>query len=91
MCSEKLMFVNLISRIRLHVIFKPANTDKHNLAFLYICSSGHRNSRLKKSNKMQLYAEKFNFCTLQYDLHQRLQLQFYVPDDGCDGRPKHVE
>ena len=30
-------------------------------------------------------------CTRHYDLYQRLQLQLCTPDDGRDGRPKHVE
>ena len=39
----------------------------------YICSSMHRNSRLKKSNKVQLYTD--NYLLLNYST--------------CFGRPSH--
>ena len=70
--------MNLILHIRQHVTFKPVNTDKHNLAFFlifvvpFIVILGRRNTT--RCNCMQ----KFNFCTLQYGLYQRLQLQFYA-------------
>ena len=91
------------------------------LGEFYICSSVHRNSRWKKSNNMQLYADIYlllNYSTcFGRHVHQqqassnvttwsrlkKLPSQivcsvpeaattvFCTPDDGCDGRPKHVE
>jgi len=93
----------------------------------YICSSVHRNSRLKQSNKMQLYA--YIYLLLNYSTYfgrpsrpssgvyktavanvtkiwsrlRKLAPQtvrsvpeaattvLCIPDDGRDGRPKHVE
>ena len=94
--------------------------------FIYICCSVHRNSRLKKFNKMQQYADIY--LLLNYSacfgppshpssgVYKTVvsasgtdhtiwklapQISWSVPeaaatvlcalDDGCDGRPKHVE
>ena len=49
-CSEKLPFVNLISHIQQHVIFKQANADKHNLACRYNFASGRIRIVAKSAN-----------------------------------------
>jgi len=108
--------------------YEEITVDKDRYKFtgsfiFYICSSVHRNSRLKKSNKMQQYADIYlllNYSTCFgrpprpssvhkivfaasgtdhtiYTLVQTIlsgELATTVlctPDDGCDGRPKHVE
>jgi len=87
----------------------------------YICSSVHRNSSFKKSNKVQQYADiylllNYSTCFGRHRAHHqeciKLLLQPLVqklasqtvwsvpeaattvlctPDDGRDGRQKHVE
>ena len=62
--------------------FESAGIMNEYLRLFYICSSVHRNSRLKNSNKMQQYADFFTAKLLYMfrvsDLYQRLQLQFYI-------------
>jgi len=69
-----------------------------------ICSSVHRNSRLKKSNKMQQYVDIYlllNYCTCfgrpsrpSSGVHKTVAAVsgtvLCTPDDGRDGRPKRL-
>jgi len=97
---------------------------KCNVFKFYIRGSVHRNSSLKKSNKMQQYIDIYlllNYCTCfglpshpSSEVHKTIvaacgtdhtvwgasffkRLRKFVtvvlciPDDGRDGRPKHVE
>ena len=60
----------------------------------YIFSSVHRNSRLKKSKEMQQYAEIYllqNYSTCFGHLSCPSSGVLCTPEDGRDGRPKHVE
>jgi len=84
----------------------------------YIRGSVHRNSRLKKSNEMQQYADIYlllNYCTCfgrpsrppsgvhkivvaasgtdhaVWGARRVCNYSFMYPDNGRDGRPKHVE
>ena len=66
--------------------------------FIYIRGSVRRNSRLKKSNEMEQYAGIYlllNYSTFfgrpsrpSSGVHKTV---LCTPDDGRDGRPKHVE
>ena len=79
----------------------------------YICISIRRNSSLKKSNKMKLYADIYllliySTCFRRPSrpssgVHKTVVAAYgtdhtiweatvvCTPDDGCDGRPQHVE
>ena len=79
---------------------------------VYTSSSVHRNSRLKKSDKMQMYMDIYlllNYSTcfghpsrspylvtfeeacFPDSMISTRGCNYSTPDDGCDGRPKHVE
>jgi len=59
--------------------------------FFYIHGSVRRDSRLKKSNEMQHSRLKKLAPQTVRSVPEAVTTVLCTPDDGRDGRPKHVE
>ena len=75
--TAALLSLGLLESLRLFSNMYLLHAGIHKSSFfLYICSSVHRNSRLKESNKMQQYADVYlllNYCTcFGHPLHPSL-------------------
>ena len=102
-CIYKVMFVRLLKLLKIRCLFTlpikktcvyPVIKIVRCLFRFYVCSSVHRNSRLKKSGpKPVLIRSRLRklVSLIVWSVPEAATTVLCTPDDGRDGRPKHVD